>query len=71
MGLLKQNPARGQRFAAARQAKKLTQVQVAARLGVDAATVSRWERGGIISEDHLATLCELLGLTIHQGALAD
>jgi transcriptional regulator with XRE-family HTH domain len=63
--------ARGQRLTAARQAKQLTQAQVAQCLGRDVATVSRWEQGSIDpSVDDLKALCELYGATV-DSILAD
>ena len=70
MSLAKSDPARGQRLAAARQAKKLTQHEVARQLGCDVASVSRWETGGRVSVDRLKAICDLYGVTV-DSILAD
>lgn len=44
-----------------REAHKLTQAKAAILLGVDSGTVSRWERGGIITPKNLDRLCEAYG----------
>lgn len=54
----------GQRIAAARLARRLSQEDVAASIGVHFQTVSKWERGILMpSAPQLKGLCELLGVT--------
>jgi transcriptional regulator with XRE-family HTH domain len=59
MSLAKNDPARGERLKALREARKLTQIKAALKIGVDPGTVSRWERGGIILPKNLDKLCEV------------
>ena len=48
-------------ISAARKAKKLTQEQLAARMGVDQAHVSKWENGQVVpNKENLAKLKEIL-----------
>jgi transcriptional regulator with XRE-family HTH domain len=62
---------RGQKLAAARQAKGLTQQQAAQVAGVDVASISRIERGEVEpSLDRLKALCDLYGVTV-DSILAD
>lgn len=57
--------ARGQRLAAARAAKQVTQQQAAKHLGVDVSTVTRIEQGSTDpSEAQLRALCDLYGVTV-------
>jgi DNA-binding transcriptional regulator YiaG len=52
---------RGLLIAGRRQAKGLTQTQLAVSLGVDPATVSRWERGHTVPPGRCFDLSEVLG----------
>ena len=60
MTLAERDPARGQRIAALREAHKLTQVELAEQVGVDAGTISRWERGGKILPQNFDKLLHVL-----------
>jgi transcriptional regulator with XRE-family HTH domain len=64
----KKSPVRvtlGEAIRAARQAAGLTQVELAARLGVAQSRLSEWERGAVVpGTPHLVRLTEALGLTL-------
>lgn len=72
--------ARGHRFAEARLERRLTQDEVARSLGVQAMTVSRWERGEHTPDaEHLIALAHVLGVSpewlvtgvVHSQIVAD
>jgi transcriptional regulator with XRE-family HTH domain len=60
MTLAETDPARGRRIAQLREARNLTQDQLAKQLGVYSTTVSRWERGGVIKPKNFDKLLRTL-----------
>src|SRR5581483_8466403 len=70
MGKSQEEPFFGELLKAFRQQKKLTQQQVAERLGVTRETVSLWERGNYKPEAEgiLYQIVEVLGLTAQEQA---
>ena len=46
--------------------KKMTQVELAQKMGVAPASVNKWMDGGAPSVDKLPRLCELLGISPNQ-----
>lgn len=62
MSLDKNDASRGARLKALRAARKLTQRRVAAHLGVDVGTVSRWEIGRVLPMKTLERLAGFYGV---------
>jgi transcriptional regulator with XRE-family HTH domain len=56
----------GRRIRLRRQALKLTQQQLASKLGVDRATVSAWERGRHLPERNQGAIESVLGITLEE-----
>ena len=57
----------GQFIKALRKEKKITQREVAERLGISEKTVSKWETGNGLPEVSLMLpLCELLGISVNE-----
>lgn len=56
---------------AARRARGWTQAELAARIGVSLATVSRWERGSRPRRAHLQAMAEVLRASSLGAALPD
>lgn len=54
----------GARIRAARTARGLTQDDLADRLGIHQATVSRWELGGTITVEQLVQVAEALDIAL-------
>lgn len=57
----------GKFIAALRKEKKLTQKEVAERLGISEKTISKWECGnGLPEVVYMEPLCDILGITVNE-----
>jgi len=63
MSLAIEDPARGQRIAALREAHNLTQAALATKIGVSTGTLSRWERGDKMLPANCDKLAKQLNVT--------
>ena len=54
----------GKVIARARHRKKLTQAELARKLGVNRATVINWEKGTHFPQRHLGAVEEVLGISL-------
>lgn len=62
----------GKLIADCRKAKKLTQKELADKLGVTDKSVSKWENGNCLPDVSLyMELCEILGITLNEFFLGD
>lgn len=64
----------GERLKAARMAvrPRLSQAAVAARLGVEQPSISRWEKGTVVPDvGHVARMCGLYGVTVGEVLLGE
>lgn len=57
----------GEQIRAYRLAKGLSLVKLAELIGVDAACICRWERGGGMTIHTLERICKALGVTVIIG----